>query len=329
MPHALFLGSSMATQDRISEAPQEALTTLPPSQTTIKARIRRTILTLFRIDRAERETSTKDYRSKHGERENNSLTFIRQHLTHGLIDIIASLLAIAVPINSAILILAAAVFYKGPGETNDVPAGLFDAHDLIKARIGSAAGYIFALALVCAGQVSSITVTLAGQTVSEGFIEWKTSPFFRRLVTRCISLIPSMVVAIAVGRDGINALLVASQVVLSVVLPFVAFPLVYLTSSEVVMRVHVTPPDVVTPGTPPLQRVLSPTSPLEEIQEIGFQEMGLNTIRPEDTPNFRDGMPESIDFSNGLLLTALSYITWGVVLVANAYAIVMLCLDAD
>jgi metal iron transporter len=101
MPHALFLGSMMATQDRVSEAPQETLIALPPSQTTIKSRIRRKILTLFSIDRAERESSTKDYRNKHGERENNSLTFIHQHLTHGIIDIISSLAAIAVPINSA------------------------------------------------------------------------------------------------------------------------------------------------------------------------------------------------------------------------------------
>ena len=101
MPHALFLGSMMATQDRVSEAPQEALTPLSPSQATIKSRIRRTISKLFRIDRADRETSTKDYRSKYGERENNSLTFIHQHLFHGIVDIVSSLVAIAVPINSA------------------------------------------------------------------------------------------------------------------------------------------------------------------------------------------------------------------------------------
>ena len=101
MPHALFLGSMMATQDRVSEAPQEPLAVLPSSQTTIKSRIRRMILKLFRIDRAERETSTKDYRSKYGERENNSLTFIREHLPHGIVDIVSSLIAIAVPINSA------------------------------------------------------------------------------------------------------------------------------------------------------------------------------------------------------------------------------------
>ena len=100
MPHALFLGSMMATQDRVSDAPQ-SLIPLPPSQATIKSRIRRTILNLFRIDRADRETSTKDYRSKYGERENSSLTFIHQHLFHGIVDIVSSLVAIAVPINSA------------------------------------------------------------------------------------------------------------------------------------------------------------------------------------------------------------------------------------
>lgn len=99
MPHALFLGSMMATQDRVSEAPQEVLPN--PSQATIKSRIREKLLNLFSIDRADRESSTKDYRSKYGERENNSLTFIREHLSHGIIDIVASLIAIAVPINSA------------------------------------------------------------------------------------------------------------------------------------------------------------------------------------------------------------------------------------
>jgi len=101
MPHGLFLGSSLATQDRVSEEPQEALPPPSPGQATIISRIRYKVSQLFRIDRAARETSTKDYRSKYGERENNSLTFIRQHLSHGIADIVSSLIAIAVPINSA------------------------------------------------------------------------------------------------------------------------------------------------------------------------------------------------------------------------------------
>ena len=137
-----------------------------------------------------------------------------------------------------------------------------------------------------------------------------------------------MVVAISVGRDGINSLLVASQVVLSIVLPFVAFPLIYLTSSEVVMRVRVTPPDVIGPGTPPQQRASSRNSPSSEIHEIQG-DVGLDTIPPEDVPTFDDGMPETIDYSNGLFVTTLSYVAWGVIVIANAYALVMLCLRVD
>ncbi|KAF5312070.1 hypothetical protein D9619_003401 [Psilocybe cf. subviscida] len=247
MPHALFLGSSLATQNRISNAPPPPKSendTLPsPSSTPTSrtSRLRQFFISLFRISRADRATSTdKDYRTKHGERENNSITFIQQHLSHGIADVVTSLLALAVPINSAILILAGAVFFK-PGASSEPTVGLFEAYDQIKHSLGQGAAVVFALALVCAGQTSSITVTLAGQIVSEGFIEWKVSPFLRRLITRCISLVPSVIVAASVGRGGITTLLVASQVVLSVVLPFVAFPLIYLTSSEKVMRVRAPP----------------------------------------------------------------------------------------
>ena len=140
-----------------------------------------------------------------------------------------------------------------------------------------------------------------------------------------------MVVAVAVGRNGINSLLVASQVVLSVVLPFVAFPLIYLTSSEVVMRVRVTPPDVIqseTTTTPPLQEVPGRNSSSLEIQETQA-DVGLDTIPSEDIPSFDDGMPETIDYSNGLFVTTLAYLAWVVIFVANAYAIVMLCLRVN
>jgi len=177
--------------------------------------------------------------------------------------------------------------------------------------------------------MSSITVTLAGQSVSEGFIEWKITPFFRRLITRCISLIPSVIVAVSVGRSGINSLLVASQVVLSIVLPFVAFPLIYLTSSEVVMRVRVTLPDVIQPTPSPLQSVPSRNGLSLEIQEI-HADTGSDTIPPEDVlPNFDDAMPEIIDYSNGLFIATLSYLTWVVIFIANAYALVMLCLGVN
>ena len=92
------------------------------------------------------------------------------------------------------------------------------------------------------------------------------------------------------------------------------------------MRVRVTPPDVMEPGTPsPIPIRNSPTLGIQEIQG----DLGLDTIPSEDVPNFDDRMPETIDYSNGFLLTALSYLAWSVIVIANAYAIVMLCLRVD
>ena len=99
MPHALFLGSYLATQDRIG--PELVLPT--PSTvgpTSFRDKARAWLKSLFEISRAERRAAARDYRDKYG-RENTELGFIRAHLTHGLVDVIFSLLAVAVPINSA------------------------------------------------------------------------------------------------------------------------------------------------------------------------------------------------------------------------------------
>ncbi|KAF9015016.1 natural resistance-associated macrophage protein-domain-containing protein [Cyathus striatus] len=337
MPHALFLGSSLATQDRVSTVPLEEEEVLPgpivrPSGN-IVVRAVKWFLGYFTVDRADRENGDKDYRSKHGERENNSYTFVKQHLVHGIIDVISSLVTFAIPINSAILILAASVFFK-PGESG-APAGLFEAFDLIKEKLGKPAALIFAIALLSAGQTSSITVTLAGQIVSEGFIEWKVSPMLRRLLTRSISLVPSVIVAVAVGKDGISSLLVASQVLLSIVLPFVLFPLVYLTSSEKVMRIRkptasskaslddsVSIHEHSRPANE-ISVVLRPHLAHKESVEKGLEEK-IETATISVTPY---GSDEFIDYSNSRWLRYLSYAIWCVVLCANVYAIVMLFLQ--
>ncbi|KAG6869159.1 hypothetical protein C0993_012258 [Termitomyces sp. T159_Od127] len=299
MPHALFLGSSLAARDRVSLtapalAPAPRLPGTPPARK-LKARITEFLAPLFRVTRAERAAAAKDYRTRHGARENNPLSFVRAHLVHSVVDVVASLLALAVPINSAILILSATVLHD-PAETTEAPVGLFDAYALIAQHLGHGAATVFALALLCAGQTSSVTATLSGQIVAEGFIEWRVSPFLRRLVTRLISLVPSVAVATAVGRSGINTLLVASQVTLSVVLPFIAFPLIYLTSSKVVM--HVRKPDA------------DEAMPMAE--------------KVEGAAVASDDM---IDLSNGWLLSGVAYLIWAVVLVANGYAIVSLAMQ--
>ncbi|KZS93079.1 natural resistance-associated macrophage protein [Sistotremastrum niveocremeum HHB9708] len=232
MPHALFLGSSLATLDRVS--PEEAELPAPPSRP--QRNPARYLKSLFAVRKADNFSSP----LRHGDFQNNSLSFVRAHLIHGVIDVAMSLLGFAVVINSAILILAGAVFFYDVDPSmrgTNGPASLFDAYDLIAMRIGKPAAVVFAIALLASGQSASITATLSGQIVSEGFLEFKMSPFLTRFITRTIALLPATLVAAVVGRDGLNAVLVASQVVLSLVLPFIVFPLVFLTSSSYIMRV--------------------------------------------------------------------------------------------
>ncbi|SPO29805.1 related to vacuolar transport protein ESP1 [Ustilago trichophora] len=165
-----------------------------------------------------------------------TLENIRIHLKHASVDIGMSLVSFAIVINSAILIVAAAAFYyteSGAGGSGQVVvASLYDAFYLLKERLGSLAAVLFAVALLAAGQSASITVTLAGQLVSEGFINWRTDPFLRRIVTRLVAIVPSLTVSLAVGKDGLDEMLVASQVALSIALPFVLLPLIIVTGSK-------------------------------------------------------------------------------------------------
>ncbi|KAG6829287.1 hypothetical protein H0H92_005041 [Tricholoma furcatifolium] len=336
MPHALFLGSSLASQNRVSPNGDQVLS-LPsaprrPRPTTLKARATELFAPLFRVTRAERVAAVRDLRTRYGEHENNRLAFVRQHLGHSITDIVSSLLFIAIPINSAILIVSATVFYADPNGhlSTQNSAGLFNAHDLIKAHIGSGAATVFAVALVCAGQTSSITATLSGQIVSEGFLDWRISPFLRRLVTRLISLIPATVVAAAVGREGINALLVASQVTLSVVLPFIAFPLLYLTSSKAVMRIRkplvsasALAQDGAVDGAPHPDAGAAAGAEVPSSSEEGDNRPMAEKVELEASA----GSEETIDYSNGWVFTIVAYFIWVVVVAANVYAIVSLGLN--
>ncbi|THU85442.1 putative transporter of the NRAMP family [Dendrothele bispora CBS 962.96] len=263
MPHSIFLGSALATQDRVS-LPNVAV-----------------------VD------------ENRSERENNTAEHIKKHLYHGIIDMAVSLLGFAVVINSLILILAAAVFFYGQnnGSSAEGPAGLFEAYDLIKELIGQSAATVFAIALLAAGQSSSIIATVAGQAVSEGFLQWRTSPVVRRLVTRLIAVIPSMAVAIAMGKPGIDALLVASQVVLSIVLPFITAPLIYLTASKKIMRARKPQFAVYSEGT-------------------SAAEMYKQDVETAES--------QGEDFSSNRFTTAVATCIWVLITMANIYVLVTL-----
>jgi manganese transport protein len=141
-------------------------------------------------------------------------------------------LTMALFINAAILVLAAAAFHS----SGAVVMELKEAHRLLAPALGaSVAATAFALALLASGQNSTVTATLAGQVVMEGFLAIRLSPFLRRLVTRGLALIPALFVTAFYGEHATAELLVLSQVVLSAQLPFAVIPLVLFTASRAKM----------------------------------------------------------------------------------------------
>lgn len=151
----------------------------------------------------------------------------RHALRFATIDSTGSLF-LAFFVNAAILILAAATFHE-TGMTH--VADIRQAHELLSPTLGAKyASFFFALALLAAGQNSTLTGTMAGQIVMEGFLHFKMKPWLRRLITRLVAMVPALAVGIWMGDDGVGQLLVFSQVILSFQLSFAVIPLVLITS---------------------------------------------------------------------------------------------------
>ena len=148
-------------------------------------------------------------------------------------------LSFALFINAAILIVAAATFHRA-GHTG--VAEIQEAYQLLSPLLGVAgASAVFALALLASGQNSTLTGTLAGQIVMEGFLNIRIRPWLRRLITRLIAIVPAALTAIFFGESGTAKLLILSQVILSLQLSFAVFPLVWFTSDRVKMGEFVNP----------------------------------------------------------------------------------------
>ena len=144
-------------------------------------------------------------------------------------------------VNAAILVLAATVFFK-TGRT-DV-AEIKQAYELLPV-LGTAAPILFAVALIASGQSSTITGTLAGQIVMEGYLKLRIAPWIRRLMTRLIAIIPAVIVILINGEENIDSLLILSQVILSLQLGFAIIPLIHFTSDKKTMGQFVIKPFVI------------------------------------------------------------------------------------
>lgn len=166
---------------------------------------------------------------------------IRRALQFNTLDSTVAL-TVAFFVNAAIMVLAATVFFGKSGIT--VPGGRFIAFspesDWIRVAYltlapllgATAASTLFAVALLAAGQSSTITGTLAGQVVMEGFMHWRIKPWVRRLITRSLAILPAVLIIGLRGDNSVTDLLTLSQVVLALQLPFAMFPLLHFTSSQ-------------------------------------------------------------------------------------------------
>jgi manganese transport protein len=156
---------------------------------------------------------------------------------YNLIDSVVALNG-ALLVNAAILILAATVFWK----RGIVVTEIEQAHLMLAPLLGTAAASAaFAIALLAAGQSSTLTGTMAGQIVMEGFLNFRMRPWLRRLITRLIAIIPAAITIWAAGEEGVYQLLIFSQVLLSMQLPFAVVPLIHFTSDRRRMGQFVSP----------------------------------------------------------------------------------------
>ncbi|KAI9048610.1 hypothetical protein LZ554_007442 [Drepanopeziza brunnea f. sp. 'monogermtubi'] len=162
-----------------------------------------------------------------------SLSAIKACMNYSIAELIITLFIVSIFVNSAILIIAAAQLTE---EADD--ADLWGMYELFRETISQAAATIFGLSLLFSGISAGIVATMAGQMVFEGAFNWTIRPFYRRLITRTVALIPGIIIAAALGRDGVTAALNGANVVLSVALIFLTFPLIWFTSFNKYMMVE-------------------------------------------------------------------------------------------
>ncbi len=156
---------------------------------------------------------------------------IRQAIKFNRIDTTIAL-NLAFLVNAAILVLAATVFFK---TGNSQVAEIKQAHELLPGFLGASAPILFAIALIAAGQSSTVTGTLAGQIVMEGYLRLRINPMLRRLLTRIVAIIPAVIVILIYGEAEVEALLIMSQVVLSLQLGYAIIPLIHFVSDKKTM----------------------------------------------------------------------------------------------
>lgn len=270
MPHSLYLGSGIV-QDRLRDFDRKNDLLAPEF-----------------VSDADDELKDEVYRP--------SLKAIKSCRGYSIAECAISLFTFALFVNSAILITAGASLNDVAGAAD---ASLFGIYDLLSRSLAPAAGKIFAVALLLSGTSAGIVCTIAGQMVSEGQLRLKMKPWKRRLITRSISIVPSIIVAGALGGPGVDKALVGSQVALSVILPFVSAPLVWFTMKSKYMTVT------------------------SEQVRMGRGQRSVNRFSSENE-NESEEPVRTINMRIHPITAFFSIIIWGIIVIMNVALLVLL-----
>ncbi|EGV65996.1 NRAMP-like transporter smf-3 [Yamadazyma tenuis] len=299
MPHSLFLGSALV-QSRLKDYDIKhgfitGQDSEDPDSTSIASSSDQELhATIHKFRSISDGTSlSRKYRP--------SYEAIKYSLNYSYTELVLSLFIIAVFVNSAILIVAGSSLFGKPDADN---ADLLSIYQMLSYYISPAAGLIFALSMLFSGQSAGIVCTMAGQIISEGFINWSVKPWLRRIITRVLAIVPVLFFIGILGREGVSKIMNSSQVVLSFILPVVSAPLIYFTCKKEYLTVFDTSEHLI----------------INENTALLTGE-GQNSSAPVTVRKYT--------FENGKVLTIASVLTWLIISSLNFYLIIAFANGAD
>lgn len=314
MPHSLYLGSGVV-QPRMKDYDRRHGHYVAPSRKTEPKSMfnflwwKKTSIP----DEASASTDSLD----EGDQYTPSIEAINSTMSYTIAELIVSLVTVALFVNAAILIVAGTALSTPRDDDADGAlenADLFTLHQLLSSHLSEAAGTIFALALLFSGLCGGTVVTIAGQMIMEGHAKVSMPPGLKRILTRMVSITPCIIVVCKGGREGLSSVLNFSQVVLSMLLPFVSAPLIWFTCSKQIMRVKV--------GSVPNE--------LEASSSEDIELHDLNTNDGEYVILGDDG--EDLiyrDMSNGRGTAIMSFVIWAVISILNFWLLASMALGKD
>lgn len=318
MPHSLYLGSGVV-QARMKSFDEKLGHYVPPEHT------KNTNLFFYKTQ----ENDIEDVDDDEFEMENQykpSIEAINETMTFTVVELVVSLIFVALFVNAAILIVAGSALSKPLDDDGDgvlETADLFTLHQLLTTHLSKAAGAVFAFALLFSGLCGGTVVTIAGQMIMEGHAKVSMPPGLKRILTRTIAIIPCILVVLTSGREGLSTVLNASQVVLSFMLPFVSAPLIYFTSSKQIMKVQVFKDN-------------EETIEMDEMDREGLQQRSSNNLDfvelnhlPNNLMMSPDGTMMFKDMSNGKITAVLAVMVWVLITFLNFWLLLSMALGKD